>query len=63
VKLLIHTGLEDTAEQNKALTYEYGHCVDRDWQGAVWEEMKGFINVSGMWVSYHPYGEIIVVQQ
>ena len=53
VKLLIHTGLDETAKQNKTFTYEYAHCVDQGWEGAVYETM---------WVTHHPYGEIIVVK-
>ena len=46
--------------QNKAVKYEYGIFVNEEWDGAemIWEEGNPF---NGKYVSYHPYGDIIVV--
>lgn len=40
--------------QNKAITYIHGHCVDETWQGA---EFDG-----DMYFTWHPYGDLYLVQ-
>ena len=58
IKLYCHTGLDETAQQNKWIKYKFPHFVDEGWEGA-YQEKNGVCRIS--WVSDYVYGEVVVV--